>query len=98
MIYLAERKLSAFDLFEDGLCDCPKGSLHLGVLLRVDLYEVESVFSGHLLALLVRDHSLSREIILVADQQYLHVRVAVELDLLQPVFYVQERLLSDLDK
>lgn len=65
----------------EGLRDLPE-------VLRVDLDELQPVLLGEAGPLLQSHCPLVLQVVLIPDQQDLHVRVAVDFHLLQPVLYM----------
>lgn len=85
-------QFSILNPFVNGLGDYIKCLGDLVVVFSVNFDELESIFFGKVGSLVCRDCPLIFKVILISDQQYLHVRITIHLHLLQPVLDMGESI------
>lgn len=75
-----------------GLSQLFEGSFYLMVVLGTNFDEADAKLCGQIFAFLSLNRSLVPQVALIANEQDLHVRVAVVAGLLQPVAHMLERM------
>lgn len=80
-----KRQLALLNSLKDAIGDTIKGITHLIVVFWVDFNEIDVIFFGEDLSFLTTNLPIILQIIFVADEENLHVRIAVASHFLQPL-------------
>lgn len=79
-----QRKFTLLDPFEDARSYLREGLLHLRKVQRVDLNETDAVFLSEVCSFLERNDPFVLQVVFVAHEEYLHVRITVGTHFFQP--------------